>query len=139
MYSTASRSVTNGFRPGTVIGLPKPLSQVTGSGEPQCQLAVRTEMAVDECRYRRGQGITGKIETAHNFPRDIFRGILDPMLGGVKCDDANRVAVLAGHRLMVVSRSASPEIGFRKGRAKIILNESTRHKKEPLAQPAALR
>jgi hypothetical protein len=80
-----------------------------------------------------------EIVTAHNFQYDILQGILGPMFGGVKFDDANRVAVLAGHRLMVVSRSASPEIGFRKGRAKIILNESTRHKKEPLAQPAALR
>jgi hypothetical protein len=73
-----------------VIGLQKPLSQVTGSGEPQCQLAVRTEMAVDECRYRRGQGITGEIATAHNFPRDILRSILGPVFGGVECDDPNR-------------------------------------------------
>ena len=68
-----------------------------GSGEPQCQLMVRTKVAVDERRYRRGQGIAGKIKSAHNFRRDIFRGILGPMFGGVKRDDADRVAVLPGH------------------------------------------
>jgi hypothetical protein len=47
-------------------------------------------MAVDECRYRRGQGITGEIATAHNFPRDILRSILGPVFGGVECDDPNR-------------------------------------------------
>src|SRR5216683_3299144 len=41
----------------------------------------------------------GEIETAHNFPRDILRGILSPMFGGVKCDDAKRVAVLSGHHI----------------------------------------
>jgi hypothetical protein len=40
----------------------------------------------------------GEIETAHNFPRDILRGILRPMFGGIECDDPNRVAVLAGHQ-----------------------------------------
>src|ERR1700726_2055134 len=41
----------------------------------------------------------GEIETAYNFPRDILRGILSPMFGGVECDHANRVAVLAGHQI----------------------------------------
>src|ERR1700716_3719137 len=70
-----------------------------GSGEPQYQLTVRTKVAVDERRYRRGQGIAGKIKSAHNFRRDILRGILGPIFGGVKCDDADRVAVLAGHQV----------------------------------------
>jgi hypothetical protein len=30
-----------------------------GSGEPQCQLTVRTDVAVDERRKRRGQGTPG--------------------------------------------------------------------------------
>jgi len=54
----------------------KPRSQVTGSGKPQCQLTVKTEMAVDECVYRRRQLMPGEIETAHDFPRDILRGVL---------------------------------------------------------------
>jgi hypothetical protein len=45
------------------------------------------------------QLLAGKIKAAQNFPRDILRGILSPMFGGVKRNDANRVAV---------SRSASP-------------------------------
>ena len=99
MYSAASRSVTNGFRPFKMIESKNRCSQDTGSGEPQCQLTIRTEMPVDECRNRRGQGITGKIETAHNFPRDILRGILRPMFAGIECEDANRVTVLAGHQV----------------------------------------
>jgi hypothetical protein len=57
-------------------------------------------MAVDERCNRGGQGITGEIETAHNFPRHILRGILSPVLGGVERDDADRVAVLAGHQIV---------------------------------------
>jgi hypothetical protein len=57
-------------------------------------------MAVDERRNRGGQGITGKIETAHNFQCDILRGILLPMFGGVECDEPNRVAVVAGHQVV---------------------------------------
>ena len=56
-------------------------------------------MAVDERCNRGGQGITGEIETAHNFPRDILRGILSPMFAGIECEDANRVTVLAGHQV----------------------------------------
>ena len=53
----------------------------------------------------------GEIEMAHNFPRDILRGILGPMFGGVKCDDANRVAVLAGHQV-VDGGFESEKLGF---------------------------
>jgi hypothetical protein len=42
----------------------------------------------------------GEIETANNFQCDILRGVLGPMFGGVKRDDANRVAVLAGHQVV---------------------------------------
>jgi hypothetical protein len=31
-------------------------------------------------------------------PRDIFRGVFGPMLGGVECDDANWVVVLPASR-----------------------------------------
>jgi hypothetical protein len=78
------------------------------SGEPQCQLTVRTEMAVDECRYRRRQLMPGEIEAAQNFPSDILRGIPRPMFGGIECDDPNRVAVLAGHQVV----DGSFEIGL---------------------------
>jgi hypothetical protein len=37
-------------------------------------------MAVDKRRNRRGQLMTGKVETAHNFPRHILGGILRPFL-----------------------------------------------------------
>jgi hypothetical protein len=67
--------------------------------QSQGQLTVRTEVSVDERPYRRGQ-VTGKIGTAHNFQRDILRGILGPMFGGVKRNDPNRVAVLAGHQIV---------------------------------------
>jgi len=40
-----------------------------------------------------------EIEAAQNFPSDILRGILGPMLGDVKRDDANRVAVLSRHQI----------------------------------------
>jgi hypothetical protein len=55
----------------------------------------------------------GEIETAHNFLRDILRGILRPMFGGVECDDADRVAVASGGRsrssnLITRSLSALP-------------------------------
>jgi hypothetical protein len=43
--------------------------------------------------------VAGKIETAHNFPRDILRAILGPMFGGVKRDHAKRDAVLSGHQI----------------------------------------
>src|SRR5450755_1020392 len=99
MYSAASRSVASGFRPGSSIGSKNRWSQDTGSGEPQCQLAVRTEVAVDERRYRRGQGITGKIKAAQYLPRDILRSILSPMFGGVECDFANGVPILARHQI----------------------------------------
>jgi hypothetical protein len=72
-------------------------------------------MAVDKRRYRRGQGVAGEIETAHNFPRDIFRGVLRPMLGGVECGDANRVAVLAGHQIADDGFEVGLiDVGFRK-------------------------
>ena len=56
-------------------------------------------MTVDERPDRWRQLLVGEIETAHNFPRDIFRGILGPMFGGVVSDDPDRVAVLAGHQV----------------------------------------
>src|ERR1700730_3757776 len=65
-------------------------------------------MAVDEYRNRRGQGITGKIEAAQNFARDILRGVLGPMVDAVESDDADWVAVLAGHQVA----NDSFEIGF---------------------------
>jgi len=43
--------------------------------------------------------VSGEIETAQNFPRDVLRCILGPMFGGVERDDADRVAVLAGHQI----------------------------------------
>jgi hypothetical protein len=62
----------------------------------------------------------GEIETAHNFPRDILRGILSPMFGGVERDDANRVAVLAGHRIADDGFEIGfPDIGFRECRAEV--------------------
>ena len=70
-----------------------------GSGEPQGQLTVRTGVAVNERRKRRGQGTAGKIKPVHNPPRDILRGTFGPMFGGVKRHDSNRVAVLAGHQV----------------------------------------
>jgi hypothetical protein len=74
--------------------------QGIGSGEPQCQLTVRTDVAVDERRKRRGQGTPGEIEAAHNLPRDVLPCILGPMFGGVeRHDDANRVAVFAVHQI----------------------------------------
>jgi hypothetical protein len=49
----------------------------------------------------------GEIEAAQNFPCDILGGILGPMFGGVKCNDSNRGAVLAGHQIVDgVSKSA---------------------------------
>jgi hypothetical protein len=69
------------------------------SGEPQGQLTARTEMAVDERRDRWRQIMPGEIETAHNFPRDILRGIFSPMFARVERDYADRVAVLAGHQI----------------------------------------
>jgi hypothetical protein len=62
-------------------------------------LTVRTKVTVDKRRYRRGQGVAGKIKAAQNFPRDIHRGILRPMFCGIERDDADRVAVLAGHQV----------------------------------------
>jgi hypothetical protein len=59
------------------------------------------------------QLLAGKIKAAQNFPRDILRGILSPMFGGVKRNDANRVAVLAGHQVVDGgSRSDSPRSVF---------------------------
>jgi hypothetical protein len=54
------------------------------------------------------QLLAGKIKAAQNFPRDILRGILSPMFGGVKRNDANRVAVLARHQVV----DGGFEIGF---------------------------
>jgi hypothetical protein len=34
--------------------------------------------------------MSGEIETPHNFPRDILRGILSPMFVGVERDDPMR-------------------------------------------------
>jgi hypothetical protein len=56
-------------------------------------------MAVDERRDRWRQIMPGEIETAHNFPRDILRGIFSPMFARVERDYADRVAVLAGHQI----------------------------------------
>ena len=52
--------------------------------------------------------MASEIEAAQNFPRNILRGILGPMFGGVERDDANRVAVLAGHQV----GDGGFEIGF---------------------------
>jgi hypothetical protein len=56
-------------------------------------------MAIGERRDRCRQLMSGKIETAQNFPRDILRGILGPMFGGVERDHADRVVILAGHQV----------------------------------------
>jgi len=62
----------------------------------------------------------GEIETAHNFPRNILRGILSPMFGGVERDDANRVAVLAGHQIADDAFEIGfADIGFRKCQAEV--------------------
>src|SRR5450631_163642 len=44
--------------------------------------------------------MAGEIKTAHNLPRDILRGILGPMFGGVERDNPDRVAVLAEHQVV---------------------------------------
>ena len=72
-------------------------------------------MTVDERRNRRGQGVASKIKAAQNFPRDILGGILSRMFGGVERDDANRVAVLAGHQIADEGFEVGLiDIGFRK-------------------------
>src|SRR5216684_6281474 len=64
--------------------------------------------------------MSGEIETPHNFPRDILRGILSPMFGGVERDDANRVAVLAGHQIADEGFEVRLiDIGFRKCGAQV--------------------
>jgi hypothetical protein len=72
-------------------------------------------MAVDKRRNRRGQGITGKIKASQNFRRDILRGILSPMFGGVERDGSNRVTVLTGHQIADDGFEVGLiDIGFRK-------------------------
>src|SRR5450432_142062 len=62
--------------------------------------------------------MTGKVETAQNLPRDVLRGILGPMFGGVECDHADRVAVLAGHQIADDGFEIGfADIGFRECRA----------------------
>src|SRR5450631_2993088 len=62
----------------------------------------------------------GEIETAHNFPRNILRGILSPMFGGVERNDANRLAVLAGHQVADGGFEVGfADIGFRKCGAQV--------------------
>jgi hypothetical protein len=68
------------------------------SGEAQCELAIRAEVAVDERLDRQRQLLAGEIETAHYFARDILRGIFGPMFCGIECDDS-RVTVLARHQI----------------------------------------
>jgi hypothetical protein len=81
-------------------------------------------VAVDECLYRRRQLMSGEIEMPQNFPRDILRGILSPMFGGVECDDADRVAILAGHQAGDVGFEIGlGDIGFRECRALIVDDE----------------
>src|SRR5450631_3361329 len=61
-----------------------------------------------------------EIETAHNFPRNTLRGILSPMFGGVEYDDANRVAVLAGHQIADDGFEVGLiDVGFRKCGAQV--------------------
>jgi hypothetical protein len=43
--------------------------------------------------------VTGEISPAQNLPRDIFRGILEPMFGGIDCNNANWCDVLFGHQI----------------------------------------
>jgi hypothetical protein len=83
-------------------------------------LTARTKVTVDKRRYRRGQGVAVKIKTAHNFPRDLLRGILSSMFGGVERDDADRVAVLAGHQIADDGFEIGLiDIGFRKCGAQV--------------------
>jgi hypothetical protein len=56
----------------SAVGSKKPLILI-GSGEPPCQLKVRTNVAVNERRKRRGQGTAGTIKAADNLPRHIWR------------------------------------------------------------------
>jgi hypothetical protein len=64
--------------------------------------------------------MTGKVETAQNLPRDVLRGILGPMFGGVECDHADRVAVLAGHQIADDGFEIGfADIGFRECRAEV--------------------
>ena len=70
--------------------------------------------------------MAGKIKPAQNFPRDILRGVLRPMVGGVKRDDPNRVAVLAGHQIADEGFEVGlAEIGFRKcgARFRVIVDD----------------
>jgi hypothetical protein len=53
----------------------------------------------DELRNRWRHIIARKISAAPDLMRDILRHISRPLFGGVECDDANRVAVLAGHQI----------------------------------------
>ena len=95
----ASRNVAS-LRPSvSKIGSAKGRSHDIGLRQPQGQLPVGTEVVVDEFRDRRGQGITDKISASPDLPCDNFRDIFRPMLGGVECDDSDRVAVLAGHQI----------------------------------------
>jgi hypothetical protein len=59
------------------------------SGEPQRKLAIRTEMLVDEGLKRWWQLVTSKTKAAHDLARNIFGGIVRPMLSVVECYDAN--------------------------------------------------
>jgi hypothetical protein len=43
--------------------------------------------------------VPGKIGTAQNLQRDIFRGILEPMFGGIDRNNANWCDVLFGHQI----------------------------------------
>jgi hypothetical protein len=55
------------------------------------------------------QLITGEVEAAHDLPRDIFGSIFGPTLGGVECDDADRVIECPDIRSEItLSRSVVP-------------------------------
>jgi len=48
---------------------------------------------------RKRQIIAGKINAPLNLACDILRDVFRPILCGVECDHANRVAVLARHQI----------------------------------------
>jgi hypothetical protein len=71
---------------------------------------------------------------AQNFPRDILRGILRPMFGGVECDDPNRVVILAGHQVGDGGFEIGfSDIGFRECRAEVsvIVDDEIRFRSGP--------
>jgi hypothetical protein len=80
-------------------------------------------MAVDERRNRCRQLMTGNVETAQNFSRDILRRILSLMFCGIECDDSKRVTVLARHQIADGAFEIGlAEISLYEGRTELSVN-----------------